>query len=206
MRILAALVFTFLLSAAGSAQDPKRLELTGYGGATHAGTQLGSYGHGPVFGGTMELRPFSRIGFTADVQRSNHDGSFTATFPWVHVDVKGHALDTSGGVVYHFSRTHFEPFAEGGAGVMRTSRLERDRLDEHTMVVLCFTPGCDPTPTFPASVGSWVKRDETKASFHAGGGIYIPLTSSVFLRPEFRFVGAKDVHFFHALFGIAYRR
>jgi opacity protein-like surface antigen len=207
MRILAALALTVFVTVTAAAQDPKRLEFTVYGGGTYAETREGNDGRGPAFGGMVEIRLFSRMGFAFDVQRSNHSGTITdPTFPWAHMDVDGHALDTSAGVVYHISNTHFEPFVDGGVGSIHTVRSQRDRSDEHTLFIRCFIPGCNFTPTFPASVGPWFKQDQRKTSFHGGVGVYIPLTSRILLRPAFRFVGTKDEHFFHAMVGISYRR
>jgi opacity protein-like surface antigen len=207
MRILAALLLTVVLPVTALAQDPKRrLEFTLYGGANRAGGMSGNYVEGAAFGGSVEIRRFSRIGFTARIQRLNHSGTINdETFSREHTDVEGHALDASGGIVYHFTSIHFEPFVAGGVGLLHSDRSERSRIDEQRVFVRCL-PDCSSLTVLPGSVGAWEEQVQSKVAFHAGAGIYIPLTSKLFVRPEFRFVGAKDLHFMHAMLGLSYRR
>jgi hypothetical protein len=41
------------------------------------GAKEGSYGKGTEAGGSVEIRPFDRLGFMAEINRLNHSGSIS---------------------------------------------------------------------------------------------------------------------------------
>ncbi len=202
-------IFTVFFLAAGVAlpslaqETPRQGEFAVYLAEGHMGGKGGTYGKGAEQGASIEIRPFSRIGLMADVNRLNHSGSISnANGTADHWDIAGTAVHASGSLVYHFPNTLLEPYVFGGAGALRSSRVTRITGDFKVFAgTFCFA-GC--SPNIRPTRFDEVTVKETKPAFHAGAGIRVPLAWGFSFRPEVRLVQAGNVHLAHAVFAMSY--
>ena len=202
--LLFALVAALTVGTAHAQEIPGRVQVKAYVGEGYVRGSEGTYGKGAEQGGSIEFRPFSRIGFMLDVNRLNHSGSIVnpggANEWW---DIIGTAVHSSGSLVYHFSGVRFEPYVFGGAGAVRVSRtiyIKSDFIISNPSR-LCLS-GCEPRP-IPTRFDQRTFKG-TNAAAQIGGGIRVPLVWRLSFQPEFRFVQSSDIRLAHAVFALAY--
>jgi len=201
MRLFITILLIASTKLTVSAQDKSvRGEIAIYGGAGHVGAKEGSYGKGAELGASLEVRPFERIGFMADLNRLHHTGSISnvngTSDYW---DMSGTAVQASGSVIYHFS-VPLQPYVLGGAGALRSSRDVNIKNFVQLPVACCLGSGQN---IGSIGVGQFQTR-QTDPEFHAGAGIRIPIAFGIAFRPELRFVRAGDLHLVHAIFAGSY--
>ena len=160
----------------------------------------GSYGKGAEVGGSVEFRPFDRVGFMADINRLHHTGSISnvngTSDYW---DISGTAVQASGSAVFHFN-VPLQPYVLGGAGALRSSRDINIKNFVQFPVLCCLGSGQN---IGSVGVGQFQIK-QTDAEVHAGAGIRIPIAFGVAFRPEVRIVRAGNLHLVHGIFALSY--
>src|SRR5262245_13671603 len=173
-HLIFVLVVGLTLATAQAQELPSLFQVKAYVGEGHVRGSEGTYGKGAEQGGSIEIRPCSRIGFMLDVNRLNHSGSIVnpggANEWW---DISGTAVHTSGSLVDHFPGVVLEPYVVGGAGAVRVSRTTRIKSDFMVVNNQFCLAGCRPTP-IPTRFDER-RTTGTNVAGHVGGGVRIPL-------------------------------
>ena len=138
------------------------------------GDDEGSLGKGLSFAAGVELRPSSRFGFEAELERYEHERRFG--FGSV---VEGDGWLVSGNLLYHFSEGGLQPYLLGGLGLLSASYEWRRPI---------FT-GESPFESAGTEVSV---TDERGLAMSFGGGMKVFLTEQLSLRPQARFFSGTD--------------
>jgi opacity protein-like surface antigen len=177
-RTKLALVATCVFAAtpAQAEEADPRLAVQGGVGFGQVWSDESLLGSGASFEASVEARVLPKLGIQVGVSRYSHERKFP--YP-SNVRFSGDSLMLSADVLYHFQGTRvFQPFLLGGV-----ARFETRNRSSYPMFAY------DGWLLLPRQVGEEVvESSEEGVGLTVGGGAELPLTSTLAVRTEARFV------------------
>lgn len=178
IRWVGGLACTLALMSTGAAAQPRPNRVT-----VAVNMAVGSFwsdeshlGVGPMLGVAVRFQPWARWGFEFDTRRYTVERRFARS----GVVFAGEGVEVTGAVTYFMRTSGARPFISAGVGILSSERESR-------FPTTALPSPLDGTPGPPLVVGEQVfHSSDTRAGLSVGGGIDIPLTAHVSLRPEAR--------------------